>query len=59
MTFLSFLLVFGLLAVLPGVLDSYFKLYAFCCQWTHQGGIEKTSGQFLGLFVMSHCLGEV
>jgi hypothetical protein len=26
----------------------------FCCQWTHQGGIEKPSGQFIDLIVMSH-----
>jgi hypothetical protein len=31
-------LAFGLVAVLHGVLDSNFKLYAFRCQWTHQGG---------------------
>jgi hypothetical protein len=37
MTFLSFSWIFGLLTVLHGVLDSNFKLYAFCCQWTHQG----------------------
>jgi hypothetical protein len=36
--FLSFSLTFGLLAVLHEVLDSLFKLYAFCCQWTHQEG---------------------
>jgi hypothetical protein len=42
MTFLSFLLPFGLLAVLPRVLNSNFKLYAFCCQWTHQGGDWET-----------------
>jgi hypothetical protein len=35
---LELLLPFGLLVVLHGVLDSSFKLYAFCCQWTHQGG---------------------
>jgi hypothetical protein len=38
MTFLSFSLAFSLLAVLYGVLDLKFKLYAFCCQCTHQGG---------------------
>jgi hypothetical protein len=38
MTFLSFYWLFGLLAVFHGVLDLNFKLYAFCCQWTHQGG---------------------
>jgi hypothetical protein len=35
--------------VLHGVLDSNFKLCAFYCQWTHQGEIEKPSGQCLGL----------
>jgi hypothetical protein len=34
----AFLGFFGLLAVHHGVLDSNFKLCAFCCQWTHQGG---------------------
>jgi hypothetical protein len=42
MTFLSFLLAFGLLAVLHGVLDSNFKLCIFCYQWTHQGGDWET-----------------
>jgi hypothetical protein len=42
MIFLSFLLAFGLLAVLYGVLDLNFKLYVFCCQWTHQGGDSET-----------------
>jgi hypothetical protein len=46
MTFLSFYLAFGLLAMLHGVLDSKFKLCAFYCQWTHQGEIEKPNGQF-------------
>jgi hypothetical protein len=59
MTFLSFSLIFDLLNVLHGVLNSNFKLCAFCCQWTHQGEIEKLSGQFLGLIMMSHWLGEV
>jgi hypothetical protein len=33
-----------------------FKLQTlcFCYQWTDQGEIEKASGQFLGLIVMSH-----
>jgi hypothetical protein len=38
MTFLSFSLLFGLLDVLHGVLDLNFKLCAFYCQWTHEGG---------------------
>jgi uncharacterized membrane protein YcfT len=49
MTFLSFSWLFDLLAMLHGVLDSNIKLCAFYCQWTHQGEIEKPSGQFLGL----------
>jgi hypothetical protein len=59
MTFLSFSWLFGLLVMLLRVLDSNFKLCVFYCQWTHQGGIEKSSGQFLGLIVMSHWLSEV
>jgi hypothetical protein len=40
---------------LHGVLDSNIKLCAFCYQWTHQEReIEKPSGQFLDLIVMSH-----
>jgi hypothetical protein len=39
--------------MLYGVLDSNFKLCAFYCQCTYQGGIKKASGQFLGLIVMS------
>jgi hypothetical protein len=38
MTFLSFFGFFGLVVVLHGVLNSNFKLCAFCCQQTHQGG---------------------
>jgi hypothetical protein len=53
MTFLSFFLAFRLLAMLYGVLDSNFKLCTFYCQCIYQGGIEKASGQFLGLIVMS------
>jgi hypothetical protein len=36
--FWAFLGFVGPLAVHHGVLDSNFKLCAFCCQWTHQGG---------------------
>jgi hypothetical protein len=54
MTFLSFLLAFGHLAVLHGVRDSRFKLYAFVVNGLIKGEIEKLSGQFLGLIVMSH-----
>jgi hypothetical protein len=35
---LSFSWIFGLLAVLHGVLDSNFKFCTFCYKWTHQGG---------------------
>jgi hypothetical protein len=54
MTLLSFSLVFGHLAVLHGVLDSNFKLCAFVVNELIKGEIEKLSGQFLGLIVMSH-----
>jgi hypothetical protein len=54
MTFLSFSLPFGLLAVFHGVLDSSCKLCAFVVNGLIKGEIEKLSGQFLGLIVMSH-----
>jgi hypothetical protein len=54
MTFLSFSLAFGFLVVLHGVLDSKFKHYAFVVNGLIKGEIEKPSGQFLGLIVMSH-----
>jgi hypothetical protein len=38
MTFLIFSWLFGRLVVLHRVLNSNFKLYSVCCQWTHQGG---------------------
>jgi hypothetical protein len=44
----------GLLAVLYGILDSNFKLCAFVVNGLIMGEIEKPSGQFLGLIVMSH-----
>jgi hypothetical protein len=59
MTFLSFSWLFGLLAVLHGVLDSNIKLCAFVVNGLIKGEIEKSSGQFLSLIVMSHRLGEV
>jgi hypothetical protein len=49
--FLAFL---GLLAVLHGDLDSNFKLRAFVVNGLIKGVIEKPSGQFLDLIVMSH-----
>jgi hypothetical protein len=54
MTFLSFLLVSALLVVLHGFSDSRFKLCAFIVNGLIKGEIEKPSGQFLGLIVMSH-----
>jgi hypothetical protein len=54
MTFLSFSLLFDLLALLHGVFDSNFKLCAFIVNGLIKGKIEKQSGQFLGLIVMSH-----
>jgi hypothetical protein len=49
MTFLSFSWLFGLLAVLHGVLDSNFKLCIFVVNGLIKGEIEKPSGQCLGL----------
>jgi hypothetical protein len=54
MTFLSFAWFFDLLAVLHGVLDSNFKLCAFVVNGLIKGEIEKSSGQFLSLIVMSY-----
>jgi hypothetical protein len=51
---LSFFLLFGLLAMLHKVLDSNFKLCSFVFNELIKGEIEKPSGQFLGLIVMSH-----
>jgi hypothetical protein len=44
----------GLLAVLHGVLDSNFKLCTFVVNGLIKGEIEKPTGPFLGLIVMSH-----
>jgi hypothetical protein len=49
----------GLLAVLHGVLDLNFKLCAFVVNGLIKGEIEKPSGPFLDLIVMSHWLGDV
>jgi hypothetical protein len=57
--FLLFLGFFDLLAMLDEVLNSNFKLCAFVINGLIKGKIEKSSGQSLGLIVMSHCLGEV
>jgi hypothetical protein len=54
MTFLSFSLASSLLAVLHGVLDLNFKLCVFVVNRLIKGEIEKPSGLFLGLIVMSH-----
>jgi hypothetical protein len=40
--------------VLHRVLDSNFKLCAFVVNGLIKGEIEKSSGQFLGLIVLSH-----
>jgi hypothetical protein len=50
---------FGLLAVLHGVLDSNFKLCAFIVNGLIKAEIEKPSGPFLSLIMMRHWLGEV
>jgi hypothetical protein len=52
MTFLSSSLAFGLLATLHGVLGSNFV--PFVVNGLIKGEIEKLSGQFIGLIVMSH-----
>jgi hypothetical protein len=49
MTFLSFSLLFGSLAVLHEILDSNFKLCAFVVNGLIKGETEKPSGQLLGL----------
>jgi hypothetical protein len=40
--------------VLHVVLDSNFKLYAFVVNGLIKGEIEKPSGQYISLIVMSH-----
>jgi hypothetical protein len=54
MTFLSFSLASGLLAVLHGVLDSNFKFCTFVVNGLIKGEIEKQSSQLLGLITMNH-----
>jgi hypothetical protein len=49
-----FFIFLGLLVVLHGVLDLNFKLCDFIVNGLIKGEIEKPSGQFVGLFVMSH-----
>jgi hypothetical protein len=53
--FLEFFFIFlGLLAMLHGVLDLNFKLCAFVINVLIKWEIEKPSGPFVGLIVMSH-----
>jgi hypothetical protein len=47
------------MAWFEGVLDSNFKLCAFVVNGLIKGEMEKPSGQFIGLIVISHLLGEV
>jgi hypothetical protein len=54
MTLLSFSLASDLLPVLYGVLDLIFKFCAFVINGLIKGEIEKSSGQFLSLIMMSH-----
>jgi hypothetical protein len=54
MTFLSFSLASDLLVVLYRISNLKFKLYVFVVNGLIKGEIEKLSGQFLGLIVMSH-----
>jgi hypothetical protein len=54
MTFFCFFSFLGLLAVLHGVFDSNFKICAFIVNGLIKGEIEKPSGPFLDLIVMSH-----
>jgi hypothetical protein len=54
MTFFSFSLAFGSSSCASCVLDLKFKLCAFVVNALIKGEIEKPSGQYLGLIVMSH-----
>jgi hypothetical protein len=54
MTLLSFSYFLGPLAVLHGILDLNFKFCAFAVNGLINEEIEKLSGQFLDLIVMSH-----
>jgi hypothetical protein len=51
---LELVLAFWSSTVLHGVLDSNIKLCAFVVNGLIKGEIEKSSGQFLGLILMSH-----
>jgi hypothetical protein len=59
MTFLSFSLASGLLAVLHRVLDSNFKLCAFVVNGLIKGGGLRNQVVSFLVIVMSHRLGEV
>jgi hypothetical protein len=54
MIFLSFSLLFGLLAMLHKVLDLNIKFCAFVVNGLIKVEIEKSSVHFLGLIIMSH-----
>jgi hypothetical protein len=54
MTFLSFSLAFGLLAVLHGSCIQISNFLLFVVNVLIMGEIEKPSGQYLGLIVMSN-----
>jgi hypothetical protein len=54
MTFLSFSLAFGLLSVHHGSWIQTSNFVPFVVNGHIKGEIEKPSGQFLGLIVMSH-----
>jgi hypothetical protein len=54
MTFLNFLLAFGLLVVLHGSWIHYSNFVLFIINGLVKGEIEKPSGQYHGLIVMSH-----
>jgi hypothetical protein len=51
---LSFSWLFGSPSCGSWVLDLNFKIYVFIVNGLIKGEIEKPSGQFLGLIVMSH-----
>jgi hypothetical protein len=54
MTFLSFYLAFGLLAALHGYWIQILNFVLFVINVLIKGKIEKPSGQYLGLYVMSN-----
>jgi hypothetical protein len=54
MTFLSFVVLFGSSSCASWGLGFKFQYYVFIVNRLIKGEIEKPSGQFLGLIVMSH-----